>query len=57
MEIYTQMPDTATRDALRKLSDFLCGPQDIDAEGRADPPKPDLARPSASLVRARAGRP
>lgn len=42
MEVYTQVPDKATRDALRKLSDFLGGPQaDADAttESSADPPQ------------------
>jgi hypothetical protein len=39
MEVYTQVPDKATRDALRKLSDFLGGPQDDSGEGRADPPQ------------------
>jgi integrase len=39
MEVYTQVPDKATRDALKRLSDFLGGPQDDDEEARADPPK------------------
>jgi hypothetical protein len=54
MEVYTQGPDKATRDALRKLSDFLGGSWDDAAEveatasatgteqvteGRADPPQ------------------
>jgi integrase len=41
MEVYTQVPDKATRDALRKLSDFLGGPQNGTAAepgGSADPP-------------------
>jgi hypothetical protein len=48
MEIYTQVPDKTTRDALKRLSDLLGGPQGDaeaadtgpDAEGTADPPRP-----------------
>jgi integrase len=50
MEVYTQVPDKTTRDALKRLSDFLGGPQgdaeEITAEdpstdaGSADPPRP-----------------
>ena len=32
MEVYTQVPDNATRDALRKLTDFLGGAQDDTAD-------------------------
>jgi hypothetical protein len=39
MEVYTQVPDKATRDALKKLSDFLGGLQDDKADGRANPPQ------------------
>jgi integrase len=28
MEVYTQVPDKTTRDALKRLSDLLGGPQD-----------------------------
>jgi integrase len=34
MEVYTQVPDKTTRDALKRLSDLLGGPQD-DAEANA----------------------
>jgi hypothetical protein len=34
MEVYTQVPDKTTRDALKRLSDLLGGPQD-DAEATA----------------------
>jgi hypothetical protein len=52
MEVYTQVPDKTTRDALKRLSDLLGGPQDDaeetaedaasdpDAESKADPPRP-----------------
>jgi integrase len=52
MEVYTQVPDKTTRDALKRLSDLLGGPQgdaeattqdpgtDVAAEGSADPPQP-----------------
>jgi integrase len=47
MEVYTQVPDKTTRDALKRLSDLLGGPQgdaeataETDAEGTADPPRP-----------------
>jgi hypothetical protein len=39
LEVHTQLPDKATRDALKRLSDFLGGPQDDDEEGRTDPPQ------------------
>jgi hypothetical protein len=35
MEVYTQVPDKTTRDALKRLSDLLGGPQD-DAEATAE---------------------
>jgi integrase len=50
MEVYTQVPDKTTRDALKRLSDLLGGPQDDteasaegaangpSTEGKADPP-------------------
>jgi hypothetical protein len=34
MEVYTQVPDKTTRDALKRLSDFLGGPRD---DGKASP--------------------
>lgn len=52
MEVYTQVPDKTTRDALKRLSDLLGGPQgeaeagaedpgaDPSAEASADPPQP-----------------
>jgi integrase len=51
MEVYTQVPDKTTRDALKRLSELLGGPQDDgeatagrpstnpDTEGTADPPR------------------
>jgi hypothetical protein len=47
MEVYTQVPDKTTRDALKRLSDLLGGPQD-DAEATTenagtDPPKEGTA--------------
>jgi integrase len=42
MEVYTQVPDKTTRDALKRLSDLLGGPQgdteDASTEG-GDPPQ------------------
>jgi hypothetical protein len=35
MEVYTQVPDKTTRDALKRLSDLLGGPRD-DAEATAE---------------------
>lgn len=44
MEVYTQVPDKATREALKKLSDFLGGAQADDAEPTASNPaaEPDI---------------
>lgn len=39
MEVYTQVPDKTTRDALKRLSDLLGGPQG-DTEDNADPSQP-----------------
>jgi hypothetical protein len=37
MEIYTQVPDKVTRDALRRLSDWLDHDEDQGDEGRDEP--------------------
>jgi integrase len=43
MEIYTQVPDKATRDALRRLSDQLdSDPADEDEPGAAGPSQPGI---------------
>ena len=43
MEIYTQVPDKVTRDALRRLSDQLDGDQaDVDEPGAAGPGQPGI---------------
>jgi integrase len=43
MEIYTQVPDKVTRDALRRLSDHLDSDQgDEDKPGAAGPGQPDI---------------
>lgn len=39
MEVYTQVPDKSTRDALKRLSDFLGGPPG-NAQGGVDSPQP-----------------
>jgi hypothetical protein len=53
-EIYTQVPDPATRDALRRLSDLLGGPQDGAEQsagdvndGQADDDSADPTQPTA----------
>ena len=38
MEIYTQVPDKMTRDALRQLSDWLDHDEDQGDEGADEPP-------------------
>ena len=44
MEVYTQVPDKTTRDALKRLSDLLGGPQGIaEADACATPPPPTAA--------------
>lgn len=46
MDVYTQDPDKTTRDALKRLSDFLGGPRDdaggpsVVAVGSEDPHQP-----------------
>jgi hypothetical protein len=43
MEIYTQVPDKVTRDALRRLSDQLdSGQADEDEPGAAGPGQPGI---------------
>jgi integrase len=44
MEIYTQVPDKNTRDALKKLSDFLGDPQVMAEESEAQPAEDDCDR-------------
>ncbi len=44
MDIYTQVPDKTTRDALKRLSDLLGGPRDDgkaspDAQRQPEPPR------------------
>lgn len=41
MEVYTQVPDKTTRDALKRLSDFLGGPQDATEATAAEDPSAD----------------
>ena len=50
MEVYTQVPDKTTRDALERLSDFLGGPQGDAGDPGTDPPAEggaDLTQPAA----------
>lgn len=52
MEVYTQVPDKTTRDALKRLSDLLGGPQDGAESAAAEvidtgPDAADLPRPAA----------
>ena len=39
MEVYTQVPDKTTRDALKRLSDLLGGPQMATKRPARYPPK------------------
>ena len=49
MEVYTQVPDKTTRDALKRLSDLLGGPQS-DKDPGTDPPAEGGAYPPQSAA-------
>ncbi len=54
MEVYTQVPDKTTRDALKRLSDLLGGPQGDAEATSADPPTdggPVASAPSVATLR------